>query len=111
MKNRDKKSISDTRLALKCRSFLYGFGRCVSLFTFLGLFAKAADSTPLDWVPFPLVSDQGSSFCCFSVFHHGLLRQLRKKSQGTQASWRGQVRAMGWSRSQPRATGTQVKLV
>lgn len=67
MKNREKKSISDTRLALKCQSFLYGFRRCVSFFIFLGLFSKAADSTLLDWVPFSLVSDQGSSLLLLGI--------------------------------------------
>lgn len=46
MKNRDKKSISDTVLAVKCQSFLYCFRRFISLFIFLGLFSKAAVSAP-----------------------------------------------------------------
>ena len=108
MKNRDKKSISDTRLALKCRSFLYGFGRCVSLFTFLGLFAKAADSTPLDWVPFPLVSDQGSSLLLLGISSWPPKAAEKEKPRDP-----GQLERTGQShsRSQPRATGTQVKLV
>lgn len=38
MKNRDKKSISDTVSAPKCQSFLYSFRRFVPLFICLGCF-------------------------------------------------------------------------
>ena len=55
MKNRDKKSISDTILALKCQSLLYYFRRFVSLFIFLGLFSKPAVSTLFDRLLSPCI--------------------------------------------------------
>ena len=48
MKNRDKKSISDTIFALKCQILLYCFRRFVSLFIFLSLFSKPAVSMLFD---------------------------------------------------------------
>lgn len=79
MKNRDKKSISDTILALKCQSFLYCFRRFVPLFIFLVLFSKAAVSALFDWMLFSCTIR--ALPCCLLVFYQDLLRQQRKKSQ------------------------------